>query len=536
MTIVAPQNRLDQLLAGGAFGPLADDFQIIETHVSWVILTGDVAYKLKKPVDLGFLDFRSLAARRHACEEELRLNRRLAPDIYLGVVTLSADAGDATGSREEPVVEYAVKMRRFPSGAAVGAALAAGLTPDEAARLGELIGRFHRELAPAPPGVAWGNADSVWAAIDSSLAQLDEVMGADWAEQLAQCRRYISAEFGLRRGFVLDRQHCGAVRECHGDLHLGNLVRLGNRVVPFDALEFDPALRWIDVMNEMAFLVMDLDVRGRRDLAFQVLSGYLDITGDFDGLAGLRLYLSYRALVRAKVAGLSPIHGSDGPGMADLLAYAAKPLAGTLPILVVMAGVSGSGKSWLARQLAVRLFAIHIRSDVERKRLFGMPPLARTDSAPGAGIYAADVSASVYGRLAELAATVLENGLPVILDATSLRQAHRSVLLAAARRTGHPAVVVACSADEKTLAQRVARRASEARDPSEANLDVVQRQMAEFEPPNPVEGCHCIFVDTTSPLNLAALVTTIGTIAGAATRDAVHGFSRTTDGGQPKRT
>ncbi|GIK34092.1 MAG: hypothetical protein AMXMBFR45_19940 [Gammaproteobacteria bacterium] len=531
-----PQNRLDWLLASGAFGPLAADFRVIETHVSWVILSGDIAYKLKKPVDLGFLDFRSLAARRQACEEELRLNRRLAPDIYLGVVAVSAVAGDGTGSREEAVVEYAVKMRRFPPGAAVGAELAAGLKSDEAARLGELIGQFHRELAPAPPGMPWGSADSVWSAIVASLAQLDATLGASWAEQLAQCRRYISAEFSLRRGFVLDRQRCGAVRECHGDLHLGNLVRLGNRVVPFDALEFDPALRWIDVMNEMAFLIMDLDVRGRRDLAFQALNGYLDITGDFAGLAGLRLYLSYRALVRAKVASLSPIHASDGPGMADLLAYAAKPLAGTLPILVVMAGVSGSGKSWLARQLSARLFAIHIRSDVERKRLFAMAPLARTDSAPGTGIYAADVSARVYARMADLAATVLESGLPVILDATSLRQAQRSLLLAAARRTGHPAVVVACSADAKTLVQRVARRASEARDPSEASIDVLQRQLAEFEPPGSMEGCYCVCIDTTNPLDLGALVTAIGDIAGTPIRDAAHGFPGTTPGGQPKHT
>lgn len=513
---MTPQNRLEALLAGGAFGPPADDFRIIETHVSWVVLTGDIAYKLKKPVDLGFLDFRSLATRRHACEEELRLNRRLAPDVYLGVVALSAVAGDGTGLREEPVVEYAVKMRRFPPGAAVGAALAAELTPDEAARLGELIGQFHRNLPSGPPGVAWGSPDSVWAAIESSLVQLDAVTGVTWQEQLARCRRCISAEFALRRSFILERQRSDAVRECHGDLHLGNLVRLGNRVVPFDALEFDPALRWIDVMNEMAFLIMDLDVRGRRDLAVQVLNGYLDVTGDFAGLAGLRLYLSYRALVRAKVACLSPIHASDAPGMATLLAYAAAPLAGTLPILVVMAGVSGSGKSWLARQLATRLSAVHIRSDVERKRLFGMAPLTRTDTAPGTGIYASEVSTRVYARMAELAATVLESGLPVILDATSLRQAHRSVFLATALRAGHPAVVIACTADEETLAQRVAQRARDARDPSEAGLDVVHRQMAEFERPASAEGCHCIFVDTASPLDLEALVTAIGGIAGAA--------------------
>jgi len=512
---VASRDRLQSLLAGGALGPLADDHQIIETHVSWVILTGDIAYKIKKPVDLGFLDFSSLAARRHACEEELRLNRRLAPEVYLGLEVLRSTARDDGGSLERPVVEYAVKMRRFPPDAAVGAALAADLTPDEAARLGRLIGQFHLSLPPDPPCTTWGSAESVWAAIDSSLLQLGAILGTSEA-RLVHCRRYISGEFARRHSFIEDRRRCSAVRECHGDLHLGNLVRLDGQVVPFDALEFDPALRWIDVMNEVAFLFMDLDVRQRRDLAFQFLNAYLDVTGDYRGLAGLRLYLSYRALVRAKVAMLSPVHGGDTPGVTALLDYAAKPLPDVTPIVVVMVGVSGSGKSWLARQLASRLPAVHVRSDVERKRLFGLQALARTDAPPGQGIYASEVSARVYDRMTEMAAAVLEGGLPVILDATSLRRDHRAAFLAAARRAGRPAVMIACTADEATLAARVAQRAREARDPSEADIEVVRRQLAEYEPPASAEDCHCILVDTTLALDVEALVRAIAAVADAA--------------------
>ncbi len=501
--------RLDALLASGAFGPLADDLQIIETHVSWVVLTGGLAYKLKKPVSLGFLDFSSLAARRQACEEELRLNRRLAPDIYLAVVELHCKPDAPLPEPAEPICEYAVKMRRFPTGAAVGGVLAATLTADEAAQLGTLIGTFHQSLLPAAPATAWGTASSVWQPVDSSLAQLAALLDATGQRSLADCRRFLDNEFLRLLDFIAQRRQDGAIRECHGDMHLGNLVRLDGRIVPFDALEFDPGLRWIDVMNEMAFLLMDLDVRGRRDLAFRILNSYLDVTGDFTGLAGLRLYLAYRALVRAKVGMLRPAQDSSDPGVGALLAYAATPLAGIMPGAIVMSGVSGSGKSWLAQQLAAMLPAIHIRSDVERKRMFGLTPLAHTGAAPQEGIYAADVSAQVYTRMAQLARTVLGAGLPVILDATALRPAERAALVAAAQQAALPTVLVACEADRDLLLQRVTRRAQEACDPSEAGPEVLELQLREYVRPAAGESRHCIIVDTTVQPDVAALAQSI---------------------------
>ena len=281
------RTRLDALLAGGACGPLAGDCRIIETHVSWVVLSGALAWKIKKPVNLGFLDFSSLAARRHACEEELRLNRRLAPDLYLDVVELRAQPPASGADRPEPIVEYAVKMRRFPDGAAVGSALAASLTAAEAVQLGGLIGGFHGTLPRDLPFREWGSADATWAAIDSSLLQMSGLVAGGMQERVNRCRSFLGSEFARRRGFITERQRSGAVRECHGDLHLGNLVRLEGRIVPFDALEFDPALRWIDVMNEVAFLLMDLDVRARRDLAFHFLNSWLDATGDFAKVADI---------------------------------------------------------------------------------------------------------------------------------------------------------------------------------------------------------------------------------------------------------
>jgi predicted kinase len=294
------------------------------------------------------------------------------------------------------------------------------------------------------------------------------------------------------------RRAAGAVRECHGDLHLGNLVRIGGRIVPFDALEFDPALRWIDVMNEVAFLVMDLMVHGRRDLAFRFLNGYLDMTGDWEGLQVLPFYLGYRALVRAKIRALAPAVAAGGnqPGIDQLLAHAGSPLAGIAPVLVLMSGLSGSGKSWIAGQLAPVVPAIHARSDIERKRLFGLGALARTRSAPDAGIYAADASARTYQRLQAIVTSALDAGFPVIVDAANLRREHRARFVAVARNARCPAAIIACNADWTTIEARVHERLAAGRDPSEARMEIVERQREEFEPPLPAEADLVLSVDT----------------------------------------
>lgn len=496
---------LEALLAGDALGEPGDR-RIIETHISWVVLGGEFAWKIKKPLDLGFLDFSSLEARRHACEEELRLNRRLAPDIYLEVIGLHGPPTPDGGHGGNGIIDYAVKMRRFPDGAATGASLAARMDPVQAARLGELIGRFHASLPPQPPHGAWGGIEATRATIEINLQQLEALSGAGMREPLHRCRQFLDGELARLHEFIEIRRRAGAVRECHGDLHLGNLVQLGERIVPFDALEFDPALRWTDVMSEVAFLVMDLEVRGRRDLAFAFLNAWLESSGDFAGLDGLRLHLAHRALVRAKVSLLRPPHAAgDDPGPHTLLAYAAAPLPAASGMLLILSGLSGSGKSWLARQLAPHLPAIHIRSDVERKRLFGLAPLARTASAHGAGIYDEGTSARVYEEMLRLASAVLAAGLPVIVDATCLYRSQRAAFIDMAAQLGKPALLLACTAAEDTLLARVRRRARDARDPSEADVTVLREQLRKHEPPAADEGCERIIIDTGQPIDPGAL-------------------------------
>lgn len=494
----ASRQLLDALLAGRVFGG-TDSPEVIETHVSWVILTGELAYKIKKPVNLGFLDFTSVESRRQACMEELRLNRRLTPDIYLDVIAIRGDLRQPHLGDNGPVIEYAVKMRQFPRDAVLASGVAGVLEVTELEKLADLIAQFHESVPRGGVAECWGDPALIWEPVRSSLQQLAGLLSATVDPALLnRVRDFLEQEFREQSGLMEQRRRAGYVRECHGDLHLGNLVRLNGRIVPFDALEFDPALRWIDVLNEVAFLVMDLEIHSNGHQGYRFLNRYLEIGGDYAGLPVLPFFLSYRALVRAKVIALSP--GGDSEvtrrRVDTLLGYAAEPRPPLGPLLVLVAGLSGSGKSYLARQIAAALPAIHLRSDIERKRLLGLQPLQRTDSPVAGGIYRADVSERTYDRLNQLAGTILRSRLAVIVDATNLRQQDRSRFLATARCLGVKTAILLCKSDPATITARVERRQAEAGDPSEATLEVVARQRELFEPPQPDEADLLAEIDT----------------------------------------
>jgi len=277
--------------------------RVLETHISWVLLTGEYAYKIKKPVGLGFLDFSSLELRRHYCEEELRLNRRLAPELYLDVVEIRGTPGAPRIGGEGPLLEYAVRMREFPQAALASRALASGaFGAAEVDALAALVARFHEGALRAPESERFGSPDVVLAdALQNFEQLLPLVKSAPDDRALRELRLWTKREFAARGEALAARRKQGFVRECHGDLHLRNIVLLDGRPVPFDCIEFNAELRWIDVMSEVAFLAMDLEDRGRRDLAWRFLGRYLEATGDYAGLAVLPFYLVYRALVRAKV-------------------------------------------------------------------------------------------------------------------------------------------------------------------------------------------------------------------------------------------
>lgn len=472
---------------------------LVETHISWVLLTGEFAYKIKKPVDLGFLNFSTLKMRQQDCLDELRLNRRLAADIYLGVVAItgSADAPRLGGAGD--VLDYAVKMRQFPPDA----------TLDKLAERGELyevqidalaarLAHFHLvECERAGSGSPWGEPETIVRPVAENFSILSEML-----RDTADCRRLTAlkswcddAQLQLEPLMRLRKKN-GFIRECHGDLHLANLAWVKDRLVIFDCLEFSPALRWIDVISEVAFCYMDLLHRNYDNLAARFLNDWLEATGDYEGVALLRYYAVYRALVRAKVAALRG--GQNAVLMQAAYAEVASclQLAGQLSqislfsafpengqtnrcanvLLTIMHGLSGSGKSTLARELSQKDGAIRLRSDVERKRLAGLAALDRSGGPDG--LYSGLATRKTYEYLVHLAEGVLAAGWPVVVDAAFLKREQRDLFRDLAGRLAVPFRILDVKADPDTLRERVRLRQAKGADASEADLRVLEHQLA----------------------------------------------------------
>jgi len=474
--------------------------QLVETHISWVLLTDTLAYKVKKPVQLGFVDFSTIALRKHFCEEELRLNRRLAPSLYLRVVPIcgSAEAPCIDGAGD--AIDYALCMRRFAPGALLSERVAAGnLLPEQLESFARRLARFHEEAPIAPPTPGRAAGERVFAPVLDVLRELRPHLEGARVDALES---WVATQADALRETLSARQADSRVRECHGDLHLGNVVLLDTEVTAFDCLEFDPALRWIDVMSDVAFLTMDLKANGRSDLAFRFLDAYLQCSGDYAGVQVLRFYEVYRALVRALVACLRARAASTEP---DYLACAERIVgeADHKGRLLITHGVSGSGKSSVALQLLAQAGAIRLRSDVERKRLFGMAALER--STDREQIYGSDATALTFERLAHCARGALEAGYPVIVDAAFLRLAQRASFHALAAELDVPFAILDCTASEACLRERVALRSASGNDASEADIDVLERQLRHREPLSAAERAFVIPACTDERVDARAL-------------------------------
>ena len=455
-----------------------------ETPLSWLLLTPERVLKFRKPVRLGFVDFTHVTARRRDCRTELRLNRALAPSLYLGVraVTGPADAPQL-GPDQPGAADYAVEMLRFPDGALLREQLAAGtLQRHHLQDLAQRLAAFHAAAPRAAADLPYGTPAAVAGAFAGVLDGLARC-GID----VAGWRDWLHAQAAALTPHWQARHDQGAVRECHGDLHLGNAVLLPDaagavHATAFDRLEFNPALRWTDPFNDIAFLMMDLQAHGRRDLAWAFRDAWLQASGDFAGLPALRFCLVYRALVRALVAALgSPSTGPDYLALAQTLAQPASPR------LLITHGLSGSGKTWATQALLERWGAVRLRSDVERKRLFGLTALQRSADAVPSGIYGPDATARTFARLADLARVSLQAGWPTIVDAAFLQRAERDRFAALAAACGVPFAILPCHADPAVLAQRVQARSGRGDDASEADLTVLQRQQEWIEPLGPDE-------------------------------------------------
>lgn len=477
------------------------DLQVIETHISWVILTGDFAYKVKKPVVLGFLDFSSLERRKFFCEEELRVNLRTAPDLYLDVVPIGlADGGVRIGTG--PAVEYAVRMRQFPHDSRLDRCLQAGILDREQMRvLAVAIARFHEGLPPRDAADAAFEIERATRPARNNFLHLEPGRFSDEAQQkLAVIEAWTQQKAKSLAPVFVDRARRGFVRECHGDLHLENLLFGAGRFIPFDAIEFNPNLRWIDAANDLAFLAMDLMARGRDDLAYALLNAWLEETGDYGSLKVMRFYLVYRSMVRAVVTSIRQQQRSSPAGSSSRLeAGSYVRLAASLvdtppPRLFLMHGFSGSGKTTVSERLVTGLPALRVRSDLERKRLPGGPRRDPGEGGIDSGWYSPGLSDRTYQALADYCATGLHAGFDMIADATFLKRAHRDRFFGLAAGAGLQVMILDCVCPEKVLRARVRRRSSEKKDASDADQRVLEHQLAHHDPLSEAEKSASVVI------------------------------------------
>jgi uncharacterized protein len=492
----------------------------LETHISHVFLVGDRAYKLKKPLDLGFLDFSTLERRHHFCDEEVRLNRRLAPDLYLGVVPITGIPEHLRVSGAGEVLEYLVEMHRFPQASLLDRC---ALTPALIDRIAERLSAFHAEIPRADPAGPFGSPEAVLAPMLENLHQVRERVGDAVCDgRLDRLETWTRQRWQELTPLIERRREEGRVRECHGDLHRGNIAEREGEPLFFDALEFNPALRWIDTASELAFLLMDLDSAGEQALARRLLNRYLELSGDYGALRVLRFYQVYRAMVRAKVAAirlgqghLSECNGETArTACMNYMDLAEHYTQERRPRLLLACGLSGSGKSRLARQLREVLPVIHLRSDLERKRLFGLPLSARTEAGFGNGIYFPQATEWTYQRLHALAAQILSAGFDVMVDATFLSRDRRQVFRRLARGQGAGYAVLALYAPMRVLRERVAHRLAEGHDASDATVEVLEKQAAASERLTRTERRLGMTIKSTEPPPIDQVLERIAEVTG----------------------
>ena len=482
-----------------------EPIESIETHISRVFLAGDWAYKIKKPVRFEFLDYSTAALRQRLCERELEINRRFAPDLYVDVVPIRDSPQGWTFLGSGPIVEHAVRMRRFSQDEMALPTLESdSLAPESMIGLADRLAEYHR-AAPDAAGVSAdvGNEtieplipprltrdmQGVDALVEPAFRNVRFLVSAlshgSRRDQMRGLETWFQQQVSKDRSRFLKRLTSGRVRECHGDLHLGNLLYRNGQWIAFDAIEFNESFRRIDVASELAFLAMDLEERGFAAHAHRLIDRYLEVSGDYDAAGMLPFYLTYRALVRAKVdllrqrqttgdpqAGFS----STGQAYADLAQVYARRRT---PELWITFGPSGSGKSVASARIVEHDGFLRLRSDVFRKRRVGLAPEADSRSAFGQSLYTSTASDQTYLELAATAEQLLQDGFSVIVDATFLQRQRRQFFRGIAERIGVTFRILQCMAPVAELRYRVAHRTGDA---SEATLEVLERQLETLEP------------------------------------------------------
>lgn len=487
--------------------------QLIETHISWVILTGDFVYKIKKPVNYGFLDFSTLKERKFYCEEELRLNRRLAPTLYLDVIALSGSPDSPKIAGKDKAFEYAVKMRQFDPKMQLDHVLARNeLHQDMINSIAVLIAEFHQQIETAKASSDFGKPEQVYQPAKDNFTHIREyVIDELKLDLLSKIEQWTEDTFSKIKTIFTERKQKWFVRECHGDLHLRNIAWYENKPLAFDCLEFNPNFRWIDVMSEVAFLMMDLEDHKQPEFAQRFFNRYLELTGDYEGCRVLRYYLVYRAMVRAKVdairahqSGISEEEAEEANK--EFYSYLQLALTYTKqvkPCLIITRGMSASGKSTLSQPLLEKIGAIRIRSDIERKRLFNIKSDQDSHADAEQGIYTKEATNKTYSKLLELAEIIINAGFSVIVDATFSTYEQRKLFKELATQKQTRYIILEFIASNETLKQRIRSRTQNV---SDADINILENQIKKWQPITQDEKNHLISINTEEPFEIQQLL------------------------------
>jgi aminoglycoside phosphotransferase family enzyme/predicted kinase len=472
---------IEELSQPAAYPYAVEQVEVHQTHISAVFLAGEYAYKIKKPVNPGFLDFTTLEKRRHYCEEEVRLNRRLAPEIYCGVVPVVRMGESVQFEGASEAIEWAVKMRRLPE----AATLQERLRHDEVdAALVESLARriasFHKDAEASERIAAYGRFEAVHRLLLDIFDQSVPHVGTTVSRTVYdRSRRLVEENLNQLRPRIEERAARGVMRDCHGDLHLDHVYFFPGRKYPgdlviIDCIEFNERFRFIDPVADMAFPAMDFAFFGRRDLSRVFAEAYFRSSADHEGRALLPLYTAYRATVRGSVEGLlvaeTEVPQAERSAALQkarahwLLALAELEIPAQRPCLVLVAGLPGSGKSRLAQEIARHAGFCVIRSDVVRKEIAGLAPEEPTPSERRAALYAPEWTERTYAECARRAGELLFEGRRVLVDATFRQERQRQTFLTTATRWGVPSGLLICQAQPDTVRRRLAARHGDASD------------------------------------------------------------------------
>lgn len=494
------------LLKPGAYPEAAGKIELAQTQMSFAFLTDQFVYKVKKAVDLGYLDYTTLEKRRFFCQKEIELNRRLCPETYLGVVPITQDRGAIRIGGRGEAIEYAVKMRRLPQKAMMDVLLADNrVSAEMITGVAQKLAAFHQEAETNAEISAFGEIKAVTRNTDENFGQTEKYIGRTISEDNYRRIKDYTDSFVEENAPLFNRRiKEGRIRDCHGDLHAAHIC-FASDICIYDCIEFNDRFRYCDIASEMAFLAMDLDHYGRADLSRALIKAYVADSGDKELLKLLGFYKSYRAYVRGKVESfkLDDPYISKGEKEKTLEIAAsyfdlARAYTRAKPVLFITVGLVGTGKSTLAKALSKRLGLAVISSDVTRKQLAGVPLNEhRFDDFTG-GIYSAELSRKTYDKLFAGAGDILSDGGSVVLDASFIKAEERLKARRLAEETGADFFIIECRLDEENIKKRLARRL-ERGSVSDGRWEVYRPQKKAFDPVEASPPKHAI-IDTSQPL------------------------------------